>query len=138
MTIRGHGPTILPHVTRHGGPPLRRIAVLVIAMTALVAQVGAPAADARECSVRGKERKLGATYVFVLKARNVSCASAERLVKAYHACRRRNGGRDGRCGRVSGYRCTERRYAKISTQYSANAECKSGSKVVYHKYQQNL
>jgi hypothetical protein len=104
--------------------------------TALLFVLLAPTASATDCSVRGKERKLGATYVTSVKASGVSCRSALRLVKDYHACRRRRGGADGRCPRVNGYRCRERRTSS-PTQYDSRATCRKGGRRVVQQYTQN-
>jgi hypothetical protein len=109
-----------------------------IVLTALALLALAPAgAHAASCNIRGKERKLGATYVTSLSVTKTSCANGERIVKAFHRCRRSNGGADGRCRRrVSGYRCRERRGAEIRTQYSSRVTCRSGSRRVRHRYTQ--
>jgi hypothetical protein len=59
------------------------------------------------------------------------------VVKAFHKCRRANGGLKGHCAkRVLGYRCTEKRGDSIPTQYAAKATCKSSSKTVRFAYTQ--
>ena len=62
------------------------IALAAIAALTLLFAATSPAAT---CSVSGKERELGATYVTSVKASGTSCRSALSLVKAYHRCRRR-------------------------------------------------
>jgi hypothetical protein len=93
--------------------------------------------SAATCSVRGQERTFGPTYVTRLTVAGVSCTTAKRFVRSYYRCRVENGGRDGRCRRVRGYSCSERRTNVISTQFDATATCRSGSRRVVHKYQQN-
>ena len=88
------------------------------------------------CSVKGKERKLGATYVTKVTASGISCGGALDVVKAYHRCRRARGGADGRCPRVSGYRCSEKRTSS-PTQYDSRATCRKGSRRVVQQYTQN-
>lgn len=117
---------------------MRRILVFALALAALAASSAAPVADAATCNIRGKERTFGTTYVYTLKVRNVSCATGGKVVRAYHACRKRNGGRDGRCRGVLRYRCKENRTQAIRTQFDAKVWCTRGSRVVYHAYQQNL
>ena len=96
-----------------------------------------PQADAsRRCGIRGQQRRLGPTYVLSLSARGVGCRRAKEIVRAYHSCRFRNGGRRGRCPRVSGYRCRESR-SGIPSQFDARATCRRGGKVVSHRYTQN-
>ena len=136
--------------------PQRAIAALAVAVAAaaLVVAAGAagtgaasvsPAAGsapgpsasaARVCSVRGRERTLGATYVTSIRAYGVRCSTAYDLVRDYHRCRRRRGGADGRCPRVDGYRCSERRVSG-PTQYDARATCTRGSRRVVQTYTQN-
>jgi hypothetical protein len=121
---------------------LRRTSLLAAVATfgALAAlPAGAQAADAvasKSCSLSGKTRSLGPTYTTSLSVKRVSCSKGESLVKAYYNCRKANGGKKGRCGGVSGYSCSERRYDKIPTQFSATATCKKGKKKVVHKYTQ--
>ncbi len=110
--------------------------VTVFATTALAASAGPTATAAGACSVKGKERKLGATYVTSVRASGLSCRSALSLVKDYHACRRSRGGADGRCPRVNGYRCRESRTSS-PTQYDSTATCRKGGRKVVQKYTQN-
>jgi hypothetical protein len=94
------------------------------------------AAHARGCSVNGKERKLGATYVTSVSATGISCSGALDVVRAFHRCRRERGGADGRCPRFSGYRCSERR-STSPTQYDSRATCRKGGRRVVQRYTQN-
>lgn len=112
-----------------------RPAIALAAVAALTLLLAAPS-SAATCSVSGKERKLGATYVTSVKARGTSCSKALSLVKAYHHCRHENGGADGRCKRIRGYRCSERRTTS-PTQYDSRATCKSGDRRVVQQYTQN-
>jgi len=124
---------------------LARSCALVGAVALLAALPGAaPAQDtstphaqaAKRCGISGQQRSFGPTYVLSLSARNVSCRRAKRVVRAYHECRFRNGGRRGRCRRVSGYRCSESRRG-IRSQFDARATCRRGGKSVKHAYTQN-
>ena len=117
-----------------------RLAVLLAAaaLLAAVAPAGAPASTddptataSRACSV-GNSRDYGTTYVLWIRARNVGCRRARRLVREFHACRP---GATGRCPRVSGYRCTEDRDYGRGSFYST-VRCKRGGKVVRHRYNQ--
>lgn len=107
-------------------------------VTALVAIALLPsAASASSCSIRGKERKLGPTYTTRLVVSHVSCKTGQRFVTSYYRCRRASGGADGRCHkRISGYKCTERRRNRISTQFDATVTCKRGSRRITHDYEQ--
>ena len=111
----------------------------------LAVPVGAPAdsdptaVSARKCSLTAKQqRNLGATYVLTLRVAGTTCYNGRKVVKAFHRCRFANGGRDGRCRtRVYGYRCEERRFNKISSQYDARARCKKYGREIFHIYTQN-
>jgi hypothetical protein len=110
---------------------------VVTALLAVAVGSSAHAASSTTCDVRKDGRKLGTTYVTSLKVSHVSCATAKKLVKAFHACRRANGGVKGHCTRrVSGYRCTERRGNTIPTQYSAKVTCTRSPRSVRFNYTQ--
>ncbi len=116
----------------------------IIASTCVAAGIAvlafAPAGSAAtKCSVKGKEQKLGTTYVTTLKVTGVSCASGESVVKAFHACRHKRGAA-GRCSaKVKGYACSEKRPAALKgpISYDADVTCKNGARRVVHHYQQN-
>ena len=96
------------------------------------------ATAAKKCGLTARQqRRLGATYVLTLSVSGTKCAKGRKFVKAYHQCRFRNGGRDGKCARISGYKCEERRFNKISTQYDARARCKKAGREIFHIYTQN-
>ena len=117
----------------------RTLATCVVAtlLLAVPASAAAPEAGAAgNCSVRGKERSLGASYVLKLSTRRVTCANARDFVKRYHRCRFRNGGRKGRCTRLSRFRCEERRFNRIDISYDANVLCTRGAKRIRHTYTQ--
>lgn len=114
----------------------RHLAVVCAALVAAVLALPASAA-AKSCDLRGKERKLGPTYVTSLTVSGVSCPAGEGVVKAFHRCRYSSGGKKGRCARkVMGYSCSEKRGQAIPTQYDATVTCKRGSKRVVHRYTQ--
>jgi hypothetical protein len=123
---------------------LRRTSFLTVAAVAgalaivpAAAQASGPEAVAsKSCSLAGKTRSLGPTYTTSLSVKNVKCSKGRSLVTAYYHCRLDNGGKRARCGGVSGYSCSERRYDSIPTQFSATATCKKGKKKVVHKYTQ--
>jgi hypothetical protein len=101
------------------------------------AQPNAHTSATKSCDIRSVGRKLGTTYVTSLKVEHVSCAKAQRVVKAFNACRRAHGGVKGHCtSRVLGYRCTETRGDSIPTQYSSKARCKDASRIVRFAYTQ--
>jgi hypothetical protein len=114
----------------------RLIAGLTLLTLAALLQAGAPATAASRCDLSKDGRKLGTTYVTKLTTTNVSCTTAKSVVKAYHRCRRANGGVKGRCtSRVQGFRCTETRES-IPTQFDARATCRNGSRVIRFNYEQ--
>lgn len=112
----------------------------LLALLAACAVVLAPAASAaspsataaKGCGV-GDERSYGTSYVLKISVRGTSCRSGKRLIRAFHDCRP---GKSGRCSRVRRYSCSERRFDRISTQYSSRVTCKRGDRVVKHTYQQ--
>jgi hypothetical protein len=110
---------------------------LLVLLAFVIASSGARAASTTTCDIRKDGRKLGTTYVTSLKVSHVSCTTAKRVVKAFHACRRANGGVKGRCdSRVRGYRCTERRGDSIPTQYSAKVTCTRSPRSIRFRYTQ--
>lgn len=110
---------------------------LLAAIAALLALAPAAAADptataAKGCGV-GNERGYGTTYVLKISASGTSCRSARKLVRAFHACRP---GTSGKCGRVLGYSCSERRFNKGRTSYDSSVTCRKGGRTVKHTYTQ--
>ena len=126
---------------------MRSKAFLILVIALAAAALAAPAAPASTaspeasasatCSLRGYYRTLGASYVYRLTVRAISCATGRSLVRSYNACRRRNGGADGRCSYVRGYSCTEfRRSSRY--QFDATASCRSGLRRFVVSYTQNI
>jgi hypothetical protein len=115
---------------------IRLLAALTLLVATAAGHMVSPAAAATRCDVSKDGRKLGTTYVTKLTATNVTCTKAKSVVKAFHRCRRANGGAKGRCtSRVQGFRCTETRQS-IPTQFDARATCRDGSRVVRFNYEQ--
>ncbi len=117
------------------------VAAALLTLSGLAATAAASSSDpvataARACSVKGKERSLGATYVTSVSARGISCGGALDVGRAYHRCRKQRGGADGRCPRVSGYRCSESRVSGRG-QYDSRATCRKGGRRVVQRYTQN-
>jgi hypothetical protein len=114
-----------------------RLSVLLASLVAAGGVLAAsPAAAATRCDVSKDGRKLGTTYVTKLTATNVTCTKAKSVVKAFHRCRRANGGAKGRCvSRVQGFRCTETRET-IPTQFDARATCRDGVRAIRFSYEQ--
>ena len=105
--------------------------LIVAAPAASPASNGPSASAARTCSV-GDSQSYGTTYVIWIKARNVGCRRARKLVRQFHACRP---GPKGHCRHVKGYKCSENRtYGRGS--FDSVVRCKNGGKVVRHQYTQ--
>jgi len=115
---------------------LATAAALAVALPAAAQAAPPEAVAAKNCSLSGKTRSLGPTYTTSLKVKRVSCRKGESVVKGYYKCRVRNGGKKGRCGGVQRFKCSERRYNSIRTQFDARVTCKKGRKVVKHTYTQ--
>lgn len=114
----------------------RPLTVLTLLVAAVAAVAVSPAAAATRCDVSKDGRRLGTTYVTRLTTTNLTCTKAKSVVKAYHRCRRANGGVKGHCtSRVQGFRCTETRQS-IPTQFDARATCRDGSRVIRFTYEQ--
>ena len=92
-----------------------------------------PAVAAGACAT---PRYPGNGYFTSLRVRRVSCAAGRRVALAHHACRTRHGTR-GRCARVRGYRCRERRVAS-PIEFDARVTCARGARRVVFTYQQNV
>lgn len=115
------------------------LAASVIAVALLVGPGAASAGGKRNCNIDGRQTQMGASYVTSVKAKRTSCRKAVRVVKAFHSCRKRSGGADGRCkGRVKGFKCSERREGVPNIQYNAKVKCKKGAKRVWSTYTQNV
>lgn len=101
------------------------------------ASAGPVATASKACSIRGKESKLGPSYVTSLSVTGVSCGEGEKVVKAYYACRVKGGGVRGRCvKKVRNFACREQR-SGIATQFDASVTCTKRGATVRHRYTQN-
>jgi hypothetical protein len=122
-------------------PPVRsRLIGLVMTASALVVLAGAPGAPAaspKSCELGSSEqRSFGPTYVTALRVTGTACGSGKTLVRAFHKCRKANGGVKGRCKKtVRGYECAEKR-GGIATQFSGKVTCTKGKVTVVHAYTQ--
>jgi len=111
-------------------------AIAALPAGAKPAAKGASAKSA--CSLSTSEqRHLGASYVYTLKVRNLSCDKGKKLVVKYHECRHANGGADGKCNSVKGYSCEEKILDSSPQQFSAKATCKKGSKKFKQTFAEN-
>ena len=123
-------------------PLVTMLAVLCVLAVAALAVAQTSSAATRGCSPPKEPAGLNGGYFTELRATNVSCASARKLVLAYYKCRRERGGVRGTCHNrtVNGLRCKESRPASLQsdTQINARVTCTKGTKRVRHSYQQNL
>ena len=113
----------------------------LLALLAVLPSAPATAATTTSCAqaLKGKERKLGPTYVTKVSVRGVSCSTGLRVVKAFHSCRLQHG-KTGRCTRrILGYSCTEKRPTSLKgpVSYDGDVTCRNDTKRVTHHYQQN-
>ncbi|MDW5594132.1 hypothetical protein VSS74_07290 [Conexibacter stalactiti] len=122
-------------------PRLRPFAgvLALIAATALSAGLAAPAAAATArsttCDVSAVADRLGPTSVSAVKVKGTRCATGIAVVKAFHACRLKNGA-SGRCvRRVRGFACMEQRTGS-TPQFTALVTCRKDRATVSHRYTQ--
>ena len=121
------------------------VAASALVLIALVAAGGAGASPevhaAKACHLSTHDqRHLGASYVTSLKVVGTTCSKGKTVVEDFHACRKDNGGKNGKCtSKVDGYSCEEHRYDAVpDVQYNSRVKCERGDKVVRHTYTQNL
>ena len=111
--------------------------VVALAAIAIVAVAGVGTASAKSCSVANYP---GDGYFTSLRVSWTRCSRGSEIQRSHYRCRVRNGGKDGRCRRTSGYSCTESRprSQRTSSEYNATVRCTRGSAVIRFTYQQNL
>jgi hypothetical protein len=123
--------------------------LIVVALTAAVAGCGGGGDDSSDstataalssCDINGKQQNLGASYVTTIEVAKVSCGQAEKVITAYHACRRQNGGAGGTCETpVMSFNCTEGpRQSVPGVQFNATVDCRSGVAEIKSDYTQNF
>ena len=106
--------------------PCRRITVTspLLALLAVAAAAFAPSAAAgpvahgRPRAAARQHARYGTTYVLKISVSGTSCRAGKALIRAFHACRP---GKSGKCPRVKGYRCSERRFNGIRTSVRLDA-----------------
>jgi len=100
----------------------------------------ATATASRQCAIGDRQSYTPASYVNSLYARNASCRKARRVTRAFHRCRRNNGGRNGRCpNRVQRYNCSETRGDAVpGVQYNSRVVCRLGARKITSTYTQNV
>jgi hypothetical protein len=120
-------------------PKLVAAALAALAAAVLLAFAAQPSIAATKCHMSNSDyRHLGASYVLNVKVKGVGCAKAKKVVKAYHACRHEHG-KAGKCARKvsGGWKCSDKRFDKIPTQYDAHMTCKKGTARIFSTYTQN-
>jgi hypothetical protein len=128
---------------------LKRLALLILIGGAVLAGCGgggdssdttSTAATLTSCDINGRQQDLGASYVTSIEVAKVSCRQAEKVVTAYHLCRRQNGGAGGTCDTpVMSFNCTEGpRQSVPGVQFNATADCRSGVAEIKSAYTQNF
>lgn len=123
-------------MTTFGAMP-RSSTLLAVAFAGLALSATPASAATRTCNIQKEWTTFGVTYVTQLKVTNTTCAKGKEVVRAFHKCRKANGGIKGRCGsRVLGYRCTEKRTTGAA-QFSSEVICSNGTRRVKHFYTQN-
>ena len=100
---------------------------------------GADAAGSakREVCYTGSRQDLGASYVYTVKARNLGCDRAIRLVKKYHQCRHDNGGWNGKCGGFKGFSCSQKKLDSSPSVLQAKGKCVKGDQKFVNQFQEN-
>jgi hypothetical protein len=130
---------------------LKRVLPLLFALSLTAAMAGCggggddssgstSTASLTTCDINGKQQNLGASYVTTIEVAKIDCAQAEKVVTAYHECRRQNGGAGGTCDTpVMGFDCTEgARQSVPGVQFNATADCHKGDAEIKSSYTQNF
>jgi hypothetical protein len=106
----------------------------VLIAAAMVFPAGA---EAKKCNTPDEPRALGPTYVTGQTVIGVSCRDGRGLIRRWDECRRRNGGKDGRCRRPGfNFTCREARFNKSKTSYDSRVRCRRGDDRVKFTYTQ--
>lgn len=123
---------------------LRLIFAVIAAAAALAMTIGAADAQSaayKKCSLSQSEQypkgtKPKPTYNLTLKAQGTSCATAKKVMKAFHKCR---SAADYRCTTkvLARWTCTGRKDSSTAEIFYANFTCKWGKRGVKSSYQQN-
>jgi hypothetical protein len=118
-------------------PVIALLALLAaLACASSVSAADGPVAHASKGCGVGSTRGYGPTYLLKLSVSGTSCRNGKSLVRAYYNCRKRHGGRKGQCSGALGYRCSEHRFDKIPSQFSARVSCSKGGRHINHTYEQ--
>jgi hypothetical protein len=113
---------------------LAALALLAVAVAPTASSANGPIANAaRKCSVNDNFKALGPTYTKKLSVSGTTCSGGRNLIRKWDNCRRKRGGYGKGCPRVLRYRCSERRYRRLSQpykQYTTDVRCKRGGRRV--------
>ena len=123
-------------------PSLLTACVMLAALTVLALTIGAQnaaAASYRTCSLSERDQDPRGeipTYNLSLKQQRTSCATAKRVMHAFHRCRSK---KRATCTKklVSHWKCTGRKTSSTSTIFYGRFTCKWGTRRVQSSYQQN-
>lgn len=123
---------------------LRLIFAAIAASAALAMTIGtqnAQSASYKKCSLSQSEQypkgaKPKPTYNLTLKAQTTSCATAKKVMKAFHKCR---SAADYRCTKqvLARWTCSGKKDSSTAEIFYANFTCKWGKRGVKSSYQQN-
>jgi len=119
-------------------PKFVAAAIAALAAAVLLGFGAQTAGAASSCHLSSYEqRHLGTNYVLNVKVKKVGCAKAKKVVKAYHGCRHAHG-KAGKCTKKvsGGWRCSDKRFDVIPTQYDAKTTCKKGTARIFSTYTQ--
>lgn len=116
---------------------------LVVAIPATASADGPSASASRNCPMSYNQQQNGfppASYVTSIRVFNTSCRQGKAVIRAYHRCRARHGGRNGQCpNRVKRFRCREGdRQGVPGVQYNARVVCRRGGRKIVSTYTQNV
>ena len=123
---------------------LRFILPAIAAAAALAMTTGAQNAQSasyKKCRLSQSEQypkgtKPKPTYNLMLKAQGTSCATAKKVMKAFHKCRSAS---DYQCTRklLTHWTCTGKKDSSTAQIFYANFTCTWGARGVKSSYQQN-
>jgi hypothetical protein len=125
----------------------RRNALLVLlaalaALTLSISAQDAPAASYKPCVLTGKDQYPAGgkpTYNTSLKAQKAPCATAKKVMRAFHTCRSKA---SNNCSKkvLGAWRCSAKTDSTnpVTKDFTGQFTCKSGARAVKSTYQQDL
>ena len=117
---------------------LTRIPMLTLLACLALATFAAGESAARDCNAGSVAQPNGSGYFTSLAATNISCSYGKSFRRSHWRCRTNSGSSPaGRCARVRGFRCSERRNS-IPTEIDARVTCRRGSQKIVYTYSQPL